>query len=135
MKKAINILLTAFLAVTLAGCSSSSDPTPAPTSGTSEKETAEPEPTPEPSAPAQASSTYEVYKLGDTINTYGDITFTLTEVGVSETISREPDDTFLLPSEDGFKSGDAYRYLYYKIDFKYTGNKPAKQYDLFYMLG
>ncbi|MBQ6221093.1 MAG: hypothetical protein IJJ44_00570 [Solobacterium sp.] len=133
MKKAMNALLSVFLTVTLAGCGSSSDSTPAPTTNTSEKETAVPE-TPSP-VPTQNSSTYDTYKVGDTIYTYSDITFTLSEVGISETISREPDDTFLLPAEDGFKSGEAYRFLYYKIDFTYTGKEPKKQYGLFYMQG
>ncbi len=133
MKKAMNALLSVFLTVTLAGCGSSSESTPAPTLETTEKETAVPE-TPA-SAPAQNSSTYETYKVGETIHAYSNLTFTLSEAGISETISRDPDDTFLLPKEDGLRSGDAYRFLYYKIDFTYTGKEPVKQYGLFYIQG
>ncbi len=122
--KSFRVLLSILLAASLTGCGSSAE------SGSAEKPQEEEE-TVEEEEPAQEEETAavpeispedQIYHVGDTVTT-DEFIFTVTDLGLADSVSLTPDDTFFLKSDgSGLSAGEGKVFLYYSVDYQYIGS-------------
>lgn len=130
--KSVKLMMAVLLSASMCGCGSEAEPGPDTDSKEKETETA-PETAPETAVPEESeiSSEDQVYHVGDTI-TADDFIFTLSDAGFAGTVSKEADDSFLLKADEGMEIYDGALYLYYAVDYQFTGSFADEEYYSFF---